>query len=510
MFENRRDEYVDIYYAQMQVRDSVRGSSAVKRKNELYLPMPSGMMNAQNSASSSNQQHRDTEASKNMISIQNMPWYHANPAYRSYLQRTRFPDIVSPILRGIIGIATKTDAEFKLPSSLKHMDKFATICNKSLIEMYAYTINEVMQSGKMCFVVSFAKENGIKIALYGAERHIDWEHDVIDGEKVLTKSVFVEEFQTNDKEEITIEYSLANGIAYTQRYEAGNKIGDEIVLMHMGKPLDRLPVFFATATDNHPEIEIVPLLGVSDIAMTIYRKDADLAQSQYNTCNPTLFMFGITETEKPAIIGSTVAVAVSNPEASAMYPKTDTSGLDHVREVIEDLKREAATSGAQFLNSGGKGAESAEALSIREASSGATLVSIVKLISKAISNTLSFAAGLTAGESVEFKGAIDFANHNLSAQELTVLVTSWMSNVISHDTLLNNMRDANIIDKDITNEAEKAKILVEREEEFAVAEKLNPIIDEDDDDGDDKDKDGGKKTIPDKDNNNDNKQKANK
>lgn len=499
MLKHRKDEYLDVLYSQMQVRDSVKGSSSVKRKNELYLPMPSGMYGAE-AANRSQQQYRGKELKEGgILSIQNMPWYHSNPAYSAYLQRARFPDITAPILRGIIGIATKTDAEFTLPPSLKHMEQIATVCNKSLIDMYAHSLNEVMQSGKMCFAVSFAAKDGIKIALYSAERHIDWDEELVDGELVLTRALFVEEFSDDETDEKTIEYKLVNNIAVIQRYTAGKADGDEEPLLNQGKTLDRLPVFFATATDNKPEVDSIPLLGVSDIAMTMFRKDADLAQSQYFSCNPTLFIFGIQEDEKPMMIGSTVAVTISNEAGSAMYPNTDTSALDHIKEHIKDLREEAVSMGAQFLNTGGKGAESAEALSIREASSGATLISIVRLVSKAIETVLDFAAGLTES-TAEFKGATDFANHKLSAQELTTLVSSWVQNAISHDTLLNNMRDANIIDKDIDNQTEKDKIAVEREEEFELAETMISEVDK----LNKEDRVGGEES-PDKDKNKNNK-----
>lgn len=457
----RNENYSESKHAVNQVRDCVSGSNRVKRRNAIYLPIPSGMIDAPATMSS-------IEYSRDMgfnADLRDMPWYHPNPAYMSYLQRARFPDITGSILRGIVGIITKIDPELKLSNAVSHFEKSATVCQKNLEELYSYSISEVMQTGRVCFVLDVNENTGkLIIAVYSTERCIDWDYSKVDGEDVLTRVAFIEEYDHDGEGEEVVEYNLVNGLVETQKYVDGKEDGDPIPVMYKGKIATRIPVVFSCADNNRADVNIIPLLGVSDIALTIYRKDADLSQAQYMTCNPTLFIFGIGNDEKPSIIGSTVTVCMSNPNGKAEYPKTDTSALDNVKETIGDLFSEAISTGAQILGVGGKSAESAEALSIREAASGATLITTVDNVSQAIMDILEYADDWAGTSGSEFHGSLDFADSSLSAQDITAIVSSWLQGAISHDTVLDNLRAANIIDGEVTNKQEKDKIKKEQED----------------------------------------------
>lgn len=459
----RKNEYHDFVYNWVQIRDCVKGSNFVKRKQEMYLPMPSGMQNI-NVAPSTSQPNSLRSNSELHLSMSQMPWYHSNPAYRAYLQRARFPDIAGTVLRGMVGMVTKVEPEIKLNGSISNLEDMATVCGKSLEEAYGYSIGEVLQTGKLCYVLDVNSKSEFRIALYSAERNTDWEYEVIDGEKILTRCTFVETYSSDDTEEVAIEYKIVDGIAQFQRMKNGKPDGEEEVIMYRGRVIRRLPIFFAGSTNNEADIDIIPLMGISDIALTIYRKDADLAQAQYMTCNPTLFIFGINEDSTPKIIGSTVTVTISNPNAKAEYPRTDTSALDHMQSTIKDLFDEAIASGAQILGVGKKAAESGEALSLREASNAATLVTVVELVSKAIRDVLEFAADWSGSGEVVFQQWDDFAETDMTAQETTALVSAWFQGAISHDTLLDNLRDVNVVASDVTNEEERKKIASERED----------------------------------------------
>lgn len=459
----RNKEYENSKYSIAQVRATVAGSNAVKRGNELYLPIPSGMLLLSEGVSQSN---RSAAGQASNIHIQDAPWYHSNPAYRSYLQRARFPDLTAIVMRGLVGVASKGEASVKLPSSIAHFEDSATTEGMSLDKLYSYSIQEVLQTSKLVYVLDVKKNNEFVIAVYSAERNVDWEEAVIDGEKVLTSCVFVES-DLGDEVEKSIKYELINGVAVYQRYIDGQIDGEEVLIMRQGKTINKLPIFFASTNKNSPSFGIIPLLGPSDIALSIYRKDADLSQAEFMTCNPTLFLFGVPSDETPKLIGSTVTVSVSNPEASAVYPATDTSALAHVLTRIESLYTEAVQAGAAMLNIGGRGAESAEALSIRESASGATLVEITDTVGEAMLDLLNFASDWAGTGEVEYVPSKDFIEKKLTAQELTALVGAWVNDAISHDTLLDKLRDVDIIDGRITNEQEKAKIAVDQENKMS-------------------------------------------
>lgn len=460
----RHRKYIAKEYPWRQIRDCMEGSDAIKRGKEVYLPMPSGMSLISDSVSSS----RPTRSGGlSNMSFEDMPWYHHNPAYRAYLQRALFPDITASICRGLSGVAKRGDVQIDAPESL--VENFEC----SLVELYGKILNEVLQVGKACIVIDVREDGSVVPIFYSTERNTNWEYEVISGEEILTRCVFVERFedqQDDAKKEEVIEYKFnSDGQAVTQKWIDGVPEGDEVIITRQGKTLNALPVFFVGSVENKADPDLCPLLGVSDVALTAYRKDADLSQAQYMTCNPTLFIYGINEDQKPQMIGSTVVVSISNPSAKAEYPATDTSALEHVSKTIDRLYERGIMLGAQILGVGKKSAESAEALSIRESASGASLLDIVHNCGVAISDMINFVAEwMGVSGDVLFEPSEDFAEHKLSPQEISALVGSWAQGAISHDTLLDNLRDANIVPGDIDNDEEKQKIGIEMEEKVAL------------------------------------------
>lgn len=454
----KNQKYTRLEYSRRQVRDCIEGSNAIKRGKEIYLPMPSGMTNAVEVSSA----RPNSTRSESYINIQDTPWYHSNPAYRAYLQRARFPDISASVLRGLLGLADNGNHEIDLPNSMDYFKDAATLDGMSLAEMHVNNVSEVLQTGKACMILDPDSNNNFRIALKTAESNIDWRYENAKGERKLVSATFIEEQE--DEYERMIEYKIVNGIAVYQRYVDGKEDGEEEVLMFQGKTISKLPIFFIGSVKNDANSNLIPLLGITDIALAIYRKDADLSQAEFMTCNPTLFIYGITEDQKPKMVGSSVCVTISNGNAKAEYPRTDTSGLGHVSNRIKELFSEAVSFTGQLLSVGGKNAESAEALSIRQASAGTNLLKVVTNSSKAISDLISFAmdwAGINA--EYTFKASTDFSEVSLDSSELKAILDSWIEGAISHDTLLDNYRKVNIVSGDVDNKSEKEKIQFDEE-----------------------------------------------
>ena len=453
----RSENYSQGIYSRRQIRDAVQGSDRVKRSNQLYLPMPGGMAVFEQGHS-----ERQFNRTGDDYVLTETPWYHPNKAYSAYLMRARFPDITANILRGLVGIAKKGDIEYKLPPRLDAMMESITPKGNSLDELYYKSIEEVMQVGKFCYVLDVLEDSTFNIVTYASEANINWEYGVRDGKKILTSVVFLES-SPSDEHEMCIEYKLVNNIAVYQRYIDGEEFEEEEVLMLQGKTLDALPVFFASVEDNTAENGVMPMLGVSDIALTMFRKDADLSNAQHLTCSPTLILTGVSDDQTPSFIGSSVVVSFTNPDAKAFYTETDTSALDHMQKAINDLREEATGVGAQMLSTGKSSAESAEALSMRQEASSAGLMDVVGMVKSAIGDLLQFASDWGNFGDVDFSPCTDFAEHTLEPTELNALVSSWVSGAISHDTLLDNLRESGIVSKATTNEKEKSSILLDQE-----------------------------------------------
>jgi len=120
----------------------------------------------------------------------------------------------------------------------------------------------------------------------------------------------------------------------------------------------------------------IPLISVANCSVQIYRKEADLANSEYLSCNPTLCIVGATNDENlPNVVGSSVMIVLPNEQARIFYTETDTAALRHVASHIKDLYEEAIRHGVAVLDAR-KGVEAAESLRIRQSTQSASIYSV--------------------------------------------------------------------------------------------------------------------------------------
>lgn len=468
---NTHEDYDRSRFAWREVKDVLAGPHEVKRANTVYLPMPSGFQDIPaatvgGSTTEGGVANFDSRINQEIEDYQSqyLPWHHRNPAYQAYLHRARFPDITANVLRGLIGIATRRDPEIEMPSRLSYLIDSAMKDGRDIFQLYSNSLANVLSAGRTVFVLEPREDLTMYISSYGALDFLDWEEETIRGRRVLTRAVFREpDGPENEIRTLTYYIDDATGFAMFYREEDGTMVGVETELKHRGRMIKFLPIIVAGSKTNTAEVDEIPLFGLAELALAIYRKDADLAQAQFMTCNPTLFLYGVQPADIPATVGSNVVVGLPNPNSKAEYPPTDTSGLEHIRTHISDLFQEAIGYGANFLGASQRSRESGEALALRQSASGATLIHSVNQTGMAIEDILKMAAmwdGSDA-ESVEFEPSTEFAETKLASADKKVLLEMWAGRAISHDTLLDNLRDSGELDTEVTNEQEKGKIQLE-------------------------------------------------
>lgn len=443
-------------YQRRQIRDTIGGPTDVKISNILYLPMPSSFQNLDIEKTPSQVGETFDRFESNKISSTHMPFYHPNPAYRAYLQRARFPDLTSSILIGLIGFASKEQAQIFIPPGLEYLETNIDGASTSLEELFWTGFKEVLQHGKFSFVVDFDESGNFFVLPYCCDLNNNWKYENVGRTKQLTRCSFIQ----NEDETKIKDYRLKDGSVFYVDY-VDSEEGEEIELSYKGKKLTELPVFFAGAVQNKADSFVSPLIGVSDCAIEIYQIHADMRQAEYLTCNPTLFVFGVGESETPKVVGSQVVVGMRNPQARAEYPNTDTSALNHLDKRIENLKKEAIDRGAAFISGGAK--ESGEALSIKQSAKGTNLIHCINMVSKALNDALQFICDLK-GISIEediFQPNMEFVESILTSQDITALVGAWVQAAIPHDVVLDNLRDAGYISQEIDNKTLKSMIISE-------------------------------------------------
>lgn len=374
------------------------------------------------------------------------------------------------MLRGFLGLVSNQDPEYKLPSQIVYLEEQATVDGLDIVEFFVDVVCKSLCSGKTSILVDVREDGTIYFTAYPARSNINWNVEFIKGEQVLTRAVYQERVLKTEGEEVDgyKEYLLAadpedtseNPIPYytVNTYDDDGVVVDSTIPELTGKRLEIIPIINIGSVKNTIEPDVIPLLGLSDIALTIYRENADLHQSHFMTCHPTLIFFGVDADEMPGVVGSGLAVGISDPSARAEYPATDTSALEHIRSYINDLMAEAIQKGAKFL-ADRKSAESAEALKRRETSQSTDLVHIVTLAGKGVEAALNMAMfWMGSSESAEFEASTEFGRLTYSSQEIQAIVAAWLQGAISHDTVLDRLRDSGLVDEDVTNKQEKKKI----------------------------------------------------
>jgi len=517
-------QYLENVYMWQVARDTIAGESTVKARKTRYLPMPAAMtINPEQTPINLDDNdfgmysYNHYSAISQLMMRQFNPNYHNNRAYQAYITRAQFPELPAFILRGLLGLTSNELPTVKLPSSMEYLKEEATVSGLSLNEYYMHLLSETLSVGRIASVLEINKEGNIVMAPYSSESIANWKTERSkNSAKKKPTMVVLSEFEDTKPNRITQNLTPVYKILILQESEVSDEDdvyyikevseseivkdtdikdleGSTIIPEYKGEYFNEIPIQIFGPVSNSFNVQNSPLAAVASTALQIYMKYADLSNSEFMSCSPTLVISGVSEEFAPKAVGSTIALILPDESAKAYYTSTDTSALTHVLRHITDLYEQAIYAGAQLLDSSKKAAESAETTRLKQAASGATLSSVVRNVTIGLQNQLKLIAK-TLGEDpndVVFSTVTDFSAPTLTAQEQNALVTSWLAGAFSHETLLENFRkagmlhDGETIDDEIErikrsavkpNEFKKETKSKENEEKEVDSTKLNSII----------------------------------
>lgn len=458
---NVNESYLEHRYMWTLCRDFIKGDAAVKRKNEVYLPIPSGFLIKDDTALASinnayNQSYNfDKKYDFVSSSIYDDPNYHPNAPYSIYKHGAKTPAILKHTVNGLLGLIAKKPMEFF--NSDQEIDKLPAGFNEDLwLEKIRKIITSTLSFGR-CFTT--LDENDIPV-VYDALDVPNWRQ----GEYVNfieTKEGYDENLEiSNDP----IEFVRISQLASTTNYERFDSSG-KLLKRKQTTKFKEIPVMCIGSTDLDWGVDILPLEGIATCALHIYKKTADLSYSEFSSCVPTLVMTGVDDDAGNKLIGGGVALSITSEMAKVYYATTDTNALQHVKIHIDGLFEEAKTYGASLLGGDKQEVESAEAIRLRQGAAGASLTTLTRNVELGINKLLQL-----ANIDVIFAINFDLEENYLTPAEQSALLDAWMSNGISYSTYFNKMQKAGNIKDDRTIEEEKAEIEEEKEEKIKVAQ----------------------------------------
>ncbi|MDX1698978.1 MAG: DUF4055 domain-containing protein [Melioribacteraceae bacterium] len=386
------------------------------------------------------------------------------------------PDLVSRTLKGFSSLVGEHEPVIELPDNMEYLVNEATKDKLSLNRVYLNTVHSTLLSGRTPLYIDIFEEKPV-IVKYRPESLIYWRRKDAGPDNSLFEYAVLREYVPNPdfsifqgghfKEflEVLLELYLdpEDGTfrlrKHTETLSQGY-ITEDITPSYKGKTIDFIPLIAVGSIDNTPDVDVAPLLGISNCVVQIYSLGCMLNHAESKSAVPTMFMTGVEPNDAPSVTGASVLLTLPDYQSSVGYTKTDTSAMSHIQSRMEDFYAQAQELGASLLGSHKNGTESGEALRLRQASSTATLKSVVNNVGEGIKNILKM-IGVWMNQNPEeilFKPNNEFSTFALTANETVALIQSWQSNAISHSTLLDNFRRAGMLQAGDSVEDEQERL----------------------------------------------------
>lgn len=492
-----------------QMRDTYRGQRIVKQKGVTYLPPTSGMV-ADGMLNAND---------KGMV------------AYSAYKTRAVFPDAVREAVEALIGVMHRKPATIELPESMEFLRERATSRNESLQLLLRRLNEEQIVTGRAGLLADVAdsgeRSDEPYISLYHAENIVNWDEGRSDGLEVHNLNfVSIDEtefergndFEWEEQEKYRV-LILARDESPEAVDEAADGVdgdgtdpvenipqGDGVYRMGVfrddrysfsasqlitpsirGQSLNKVPFVFCNSKDIVAEPDDPPLIGLSNLALTIYRGEADYRQALFMQGQDTLVVIGAAEDDDHRVgAGATLNLPTNG---DAKYIGVSSSGIPEMRTSLENDYERAAQKGGNMLDTIGAGNQSGEALRVRVAARTATLNQIALTGAFALQEILRIIAEWVGAdpEQVVVVPNLDFTEDTLTGKQIVELMSAkQLGAPISVESIHNLMQQRGVTDLSFEEELEA----IEREQELEMLRTSPGSMDQDGPEDDAEDAEG--------------------
>ena len=368
--ENTHPDYNAMSDDYRQMRDTHAGQRTVKTAGSLYLPATAAQIldgAAQN-----------TEPGRS--------------AYTSYVTRSIFPEHVQDAANTFVGILNREPYTVEVPSRMEDILENATRQNETMPQLIRRIHEAQLLYGRIGLLLDVDDSNLPHIVTYSAEAIQNWDDArayeagrdqlsfVVTGEDAWVRGMEgVANFDWTVQTRYRALYLDENG-AYSTFTEQDGTQSPAIVPTFGGRSLNYVPFTFIGATDLVSTPGPIPLLGISNAAISIYRGEADFRQTLHMLGQDTLVMTGVApgtdlDEDEPTRIGSGAKIEL--PEGGdAKFIGINSAGLPEQRRALEDDYKRSIAMGSRLLENTTSQAESGEALRIRVAAKTTTLQAV--------------------------------------------------------------------------------------------------------------------------------------
>jgi hypothetical protein len=482
MITTKHPEYLMQAPDWVTARDCYAGERYVKRKGQMYLPATASHL-------------------QDGMNVKEVGYIN----YESYKQRAVFPDYVATATQSYIGLLNNKETIIELPAKMEFLRKKATITNDSLNTLIRKIHHEQLLTGRVGLLLDLPADKVTElepyIAMYPAETIINWDdNDNIDGLNSLNLVVLDEsryfrksfEWQwVNRYRVLTLGDIEANepsnaGYGYVQSVYQGF---DTISLENMteryipairSETLQQIPFVFINSKNNLAKVDAMPLQGLVDSCMLIYRGEADYRHTLYMQGQETLIVIGgMGNPDEDVRVGAGSKIDV-NIGGDAKYIGVSSSGLSEMRMAIENDRSSAQAKAGQLLNSKST-QESGDALRLRMTAQTANLMEVALTCASGLERILRIAAewmGCDPKE-VSVKANLDFVNLKLTGQDFVQLMQAkTMGAPLANESIHTLLKTQNFTKLEFENELQTAEkeLADQREQAIKQKEAMQPKV----------------------------------
>lgn len=400
------------------VIDSNNGERAIKKKEDIYLPPTRGMI----------EDGHGTDA--NSLGAK---------AYKSFVTRAVYPDDYKEAVRTNLGSLHRKEASILLPDAMEHMRENCTPLGETMLQLlrrinmtqcatgrlglladittgvdskpYISTYNDLSIRNWDCLPKPIGKENKNKntnestnennnlrfVVLDESGPQIDDNLRWTDKKRYRVVALVAPDGGEGENKKYNMDNNGVYGFAVTDNTSSDVAGLNFNVPNYRGTELDSLPFVFINASDNAPEPENPPLLGLADLCLAIYRGEGDYRRNLSMQGEDTLVTIGegqggnSNDPEKDTLrtgAGSRIKVPLGG---DAKYIGVSADGLSEQRTCLENDNAKTSQRSGILVDSG-SGVESGDALKIRTSAQTATLPQIAMTGAAALEKILKLIA----------------------------------------------------------------------------------------------------------------------
>jgi len=399
-------------------------------------------------------------------------------AYNAYKRRARFPDVVEVSIQALIGIMHSKPPTIELPSVMEPLRLAATTEGEGLEPLLRHINEAQLTEGRIGLLVDV--ETGARIgrlpyiAVYNARSIINWDNGTRDG-LVAQNLNFVALDESEDERDHNFEweFEIKTRIAILGDVEANEgknegavysvgvfreansafSLGAMMVPSVGGRTLDEIPFTFINSDDIVPAPAKPPLLGLGNLAISIYRGEADYRQALFMQGQDTLVVLG---GEEDTVYRTGAGASISPPiGGDAKYIGVDSNGLSEMRLSLENDRSAADQRSGQMLDTTSRAKESGDALRIRVGARTTTLNQIAMTGAFGLQNCLRQMAkwiGVNPDDVVVTPN-LDFVDDRLDGRTLVEYMTAKsLGAPMSLESIHNIMEQKGLTDKTFAEE----------------------------------------------------------